>query len=239
MLAGAQPCPGWGSASPRVPVGAWCPHKDSLVLPVPGCGCHSPFFGGGADLHQADVHQWAMSLCFAKYCSMWPGSSAQQPEAQGAGAGISCCTLAFQPGTPAWHHFAPSQHQTLDGFVQHQCIGSQSLAKAKLHPSPKSDFFLADSSLSCAINIWGMALVSTTCNVNGTEPCYWEIIYVDNHTLALPWILFSVNALAFVLLCQSFFQSQQSISSISLSLKNKASVVEGLLFLVWTHAILM
>lgn len=89
------------------------------------------------------------------------------------------------------------------------------------------------------INIWGMALASTAYNVNGTEPCCWEMIYADNHTLALPWILFSVNALAFLLLCQAFFQSQRSVSSMSLSLKNNALVVEGSLVLVWTLLILM
>ena len=103
LLAGEQPCLGWGFVSPGIPTGAWCPHADSPVQPAPRCRCHSPFSRGDADHHQADVHQRATSLCFGKCPSMSPGSSAWHQGAQGAGAGISCCTLAFWPGTPAWH----------------------------------------------------------------------------------------------------------------------------------------
>lgn len=86
VLAGGQLWPGCGFSSLSVPVGAWCPHKDSPMQPVPRCVCHSPFLWGGVDLPQADMHQWAMSLCFAKCCSMWPGSSAQKHREQGLGS---------------------------------------------------------------------------------------------------------------------------------------------------------
>jgi len=81
-------------------------------------------------------------------------SSAGCPGAQGAGVGISCCTLAFQPETPAWHHSALGQHQTLDALAGHQRVSSESLANESSHLSPTSDFLLANNSPSCTINIW-------------------------------------------------------------------------------------
>lgn len=53
---------------------------------------------------------------------------------RGGGSRGPYYTPAFWPGTAAWVHSAPGQHQTLDAFARHQHVGSESLAKGVIEP---------------------------------------------------------------------------------------------------------
>lgn len=175
------------------------PHgsMDGPVQPVPGCRCHVSFPRGYAEPCQGGLCHWAMSWGFWKCISMTPGAEHRDQGLPSAAAPFYL-KQRLQLGTP-WAGPA----------LNPWCICKASAVQkaCKRHNCTsciKVNFSLAyNHSPSCTINIWGMTLASAAYNGNGTEP--WEMIYVDNHALALPWILFSANVLACLLQSQDFF----------------------------------
>lgn len=135
LLAGEQPCLGWGFVSPGIPTGAWCPHADSPVQPAPRCRCHSPF----SREMQTTIRQMCTSarrvcvLGSALPCRLGAVHGTKERREQGLASAAAPLHfgqgLLLGTGTPAWHHSALGQHQTLDAFARHQRIGSESLAK--------------------------------------------------------------------------------------------------------------
>lgn len=126
VLAGDEPCLGWGFASPWEhgwPCAACAKVQMPCILSQGICRALS---GGlvplGNELGFLEVH----------FHDTWS-------RAQGPGAAISCCTLLFKPKTPAWHTLSWASTKPL---MHLQGISSaKGLQKAYLHLLHKSEFF--------------------------------------------------------------------------------------------------